>query len=271
MAEITNDISYLRDYIIKELDTTDKKLIFYIYGKPGSGKSTISAYLTELINNHYKSKPLEIDLDGVRCSKEYLGINGQEKTSIQKYDFKIENRNPVCCHIKMDGFHIPWQELKPELREYRGCSESFDVDQVLKLNELLLCEDDWSLLTIPDFDHQLKDPTRAQTKINFNSRLIIFEGLYMMLDIGKWSEISKLVEVSKNNNIGNTKTIKIIRIDGGNVKALSERVAKRHLKSGLVDTLEEGIDRYFKNDLKNSEVIEKNSNTSFDDFVFINE
>lgn len=284
------DIKDLADHIINKLnletveaqrkDSSDGRLVLLVYGEPGSGKTTYTEQLVQYLNkqphvgtnNHVTvhESPIEI----------YQGKGGSQ-TQICRYlndtDIVMETI-PFAIHLKMDGFHLPLSLLSPELKQRRGCEESFDSSLVVKLVELLVNDngkdnDDsnaWSYLSIPDFDHSIKDPTNPGTYVSRQTKIVILEGLYLMLDRYPWLKIPKIVESMRENPTGCKHSIQIAHIIGGSEEETAFRVGMRHLKAGLVSTYDEGRQRYFLNDKNNADLVREHSITKFDDWIINN-
>ncbi|TID30199.1 hypothetical protein CANINC_001206 [Pichia inconspicua] len=259
-------IEQLAEELISCANVTDQRVVVLIYGPPGSGKSTVAEKLVELINRN------TIDVPAINCStskpfKVYTGFGGTQ-TQICEYrnePISNENKIPAAIHLKMDGFHLPLAKLTNELITRRGCHESFDSKLVVRLCELL-ANNEWSSLSIPDFDHQKKDPVNPGIRLNAASKIVVFEGLYLMLDVPPWNDIPKMVSELK----GDKYPIKVVKINGGDTNELAERVAKRHYNCGLVKSYEEGLERYYANDIHNANLVISNSIESLTDYVVDN-
>ncbi|EDO15497.1 hypothetical protein Kpol_467p9 [Vanderwaltozyma polyspora DSM 70294] len=187
--------------------------------------------------------------------------------------------------IPMDGFHLTRKCLdnfKDPVNAHRrrGSPSTFDSNNFLQLCKLLAetsntkiplsrfqnsDNDDvdavWEKLAktftsdvqdiyIPGFDHSLKDPTSNQYCINGFTRIMIFEGLYLLYDQENWSKIYQV--------LSGTDALLIWNIDIDEA-VIQDRVAKRHLNSGLVNTFEEGIDKFQVNDLLNARSIRQHT------------
>lgn len=259
-------ISQLAEELIFKADkSVNQRVVVLIYGPPGSGKSTIAGQLVNLINEKTACVP------GIKCDskipyKVYTGFGGEQTQICEYRDEKVCDDNiPLAIHLQMDGFHLPLSKLTPELVQRRGCHESFDAKLVVQLCDLL-SNSDWSSLSIPDFDHEIKDPTNPGIRLNANSKIVVLEGLYLMLDVSPWNQIPELVKKLKNTDY----PVTIVRIDGGNTEELSARVAKRHFKCGLVNSYEEGLAKYYANDIHNAKVVVSQSMDSLADYIIDN-
>lgn len=102
---------------------------------------------------------------------------------------------------------------------------------------------------IPSFDHAKKDPTVRGNLVSKFTRVLIFEGLYLLYDKENWKTIYSTL----------TDTGAVIFLNLKVPEAtLEDRVAQRHLKSGLVDSLEAGVNKFRQNDLLNAREIANN-------------
>lgn len=282
------DIKELADNILNRLDlqnrtqkepSSDGRLLLLVYGEPGSGKTTYTEQLVEYLNEQcngvigtYKNNmiihepPIEM----------YQGKGGSQ-TQICRYrnatDIEMETI-PFAIHLKMDGFHLPLSILSSELKQRRGCEESFDSSLVVKLIELLVNDNEdangWNYLSIPDFDHSIKDPTNPGSYVSCRTKIVVLEGLYLMLDRYPWLKIPQIVESMRENPNGNKHSVQIAHIIGGNEEETAFRVGMRHLKAGLVSAYDEGRQRYFLNDRNNAELVREHSITKFDDWIINN-
>ncbi|KAJ3224540.1 putative kinase [Clydaea vesicula] len=86
------------------------------------------------------------------------GIPGSGKTTFAKKlaTYIHETYNVKTIHISMDGFHLPKEELK-----------RFSVF----------------------FDHKIGDPVFGDIEVSFDTRILIFEGLYLSFNENVWRDI----------------------------------------------------------------------------------
>lgn len=207
---------------------------------------------------------------------EIIGRGGQANA------FTIANHRLSKCHdisiaqtIPMDGFHLSRRCLdcfkdptQAHLR--RGSPPTFDSNNFLQLCKVLArtctvtppacpsssCFEFMSktflsnmpTITIPGFDHKMKDPTPNQYSIDPYTRVLVFEGLYLLYDNANWRSIHKTLLDTGALLVWN------VDIEEG---VIAERVAKRHLEAGLVTTLDDGMQRFQLNDLINARLIKK--------------
>lgn len=213
--------------------------------------------------------------------------------SIQVKHEKVKVPNVSAVRIAqivpMDGFHLSRKCLdhfKNPLvaHQRRGSPQTFDSNNYLQLCKLLAetCEikphfspsksssnvfdklcasfsDAVPSIYVPGFDHSLKDPSKYQHCINAFTRVLVLEGLYLLLDVENWREIYPIMK--------STDAIIICNIDIDE-KVIEQRVARRHVISGLAQSLEEGLERFRANDLLNARLIKKKT-IEADDIITI--
>ncbi|QHS73039.1 Yfh7p [Saccharomyces paradoxus] len=190
-----------------------------------------------------------------------------------------QNSINIAQIVPMDGFHLSRRCLDlfkdpKTAHKRRGSPSTFDSNNFLQLCKILaktsLCKvssHGKSYLTssvfeklsktfsqavpdifIPGFDHALKDPTQDQYCISKFTRIVILEGLYLLYDQENWKEIYQ--------TLADTGALLVYKIDI-DYEVTEERVAKRHLQSGLVTTISEGREKFRSNDLLNGKDIDK--------------
>lgn len=204
-----------------------------------------------------------------------IRIKKDSPISAPKGDIKIAQIVP------MDGFHLSREHLDhfvdPVMaHKRRGSPMTFDSNNCLQMCKILAktcnvkpsfspeilkdaplferISDSFSAnmpsIYIPGFDHALKDPTTDQYCIDAFTRIIVVEGLYLLLDDENWKQIYPTFE--------STHAAIVWKLDSS-METLETRVAKRHLASGLVSTFTEGVERFKLNDLLNAVTIRDNS------------
>lgn len=164
----------------------------------------------------------------------------------------------------MDGYHLTRAQLSamPDpatAHARRGAEFTFDGASFLKLVQALkdplpvpppststAAGDDATAypphtILAPSFDHAVKDPKEDDIPILPTQRIVVFEGNYIALDKEPWRSASKLMD-----------EVWFVEVD---FAVARKRLAKRHVKAGLVETEEEGDRRATENDLPNGEEI----------------
>eukprot|EP01080_Neovahlkampfia_damariscottae_P008378 gene8378-203_t len=155
MNETYNEL--VEHLLKKTKDQNSNKYFVGIAGSPGSGKSTISLKILELLNK----------------------------------------KNPnICGIVGMDGFHFYKSELdKMENVEYayRRRGSPFTFNSLAFYNTLLNLKKNNSG-KVPSFDHKLGDPIEEDITITEENKIIIVEGNYLFLQEGNWKKISNFFD-----------------------------------------------------------------------------
>ncbi|CAI8492917.1 unnamed protein product [Hanseniaspora opuntiae] len=268
-------VNNLFDQICRKLDNTQAPLLVIIGGVPGAGKTTITNLLRGKLNDYFK-KNVDISLndhynEDAVTEKEILqdiAVNFELESGIQTHDVDF------ISTIPMDGFHVPMSVLtqykdSPEFIAKRGHYTTFDSKNYIEFVRVLCLiiskcmaynKEDQQIgfeLRYPGFDHAVGDPRANAYQLNIqsqglmNPRVIILEGLYNLFDESNYGK--DIAETIKKYNIPHVSYF----IDSTDAE-LEERVSKRHLESGLVKSLEEGIVRFRNNDLKNGRLVRDN-------------
>lgn len=313
--EETYDTLARRAIEILEKSERHRVLIFVI-GIPGSGKSTTARRVVEKIN---EMKPLEksekrLDKKLKRfITDDYIDklpdFDPEEKIPFEDESFqprkqifpnettKISCRgleiDSICIKppkgdnasyaqvVPMDGFHLPRKVLdqfhdSDFAHKRRGSPFTFDSNLVvcaiglLKTTCLIGVEDAETRvpdIDLPGFDHCLKDPTMCGVHISSNTRILVVEGLYLLLKDSPWDGIGRMFGKTTD---GGAPTL---GVDSAPIPddffefwkievpetAARVRVAKRHLESGLASCIEKGEERFDMNDGINGKRVDLNS------------
>ncbi|KAK4162610.1 ATP-dependent kinase [Cladorrhinum sp. PSN259] len=198
---------------LKLLETpADQRLLIAIAGPPGSGKTTLAQLLTSTLN-------ARSDLSSPSSSS-----------------------SPFATFVPMDGYHYSRAQLDlfpdpQEAHRRRGSEFTFDgqsfIELVKRVSKAYGKEDVYA----PSFDHARKDPLEGEIKIEKDVRVVVFEGNYILLPNAPWSQVLPLYSLKFFINAPTS--------------VLRARLAARHVRAGLVPTLELGQDRADFNDIPN--------------------
>lgn len=150
----------------------------------------------------------------------------------------------------MDGYHLSREQLSamPDpttAHARRGAAFTFDAPAFLTLVKKLrapLCPESGTLYA-PSFDHAVKDPVPNDIPIHPNTRILIFEGLYLSLGTGapEWKEAAEMMD-----------ELWFVEVDE---KRARDRLIARHVKSGIAKDAEDAANRADENDLVNGREI----------------
>ena len=144
--------------------------------------------------------------------------------------------------VGLDGWHLTRAQLDsmpdPKLaHDRRGSHWTFDphsyVDFIRRLKEPV-SPDATITITAPSFDHAVKDPCPHAVSILPEHRIIMIEGLYTFLSLSPWVEAGKLLDERW-----------LVELDS---TVASDRLVKRHVKSGVAKDLEKAQWRAVEND-----------------------
>lgn len=162
----------------------------------------------------------------------------------------LESSDNVAAFVPMDGYHLSREQLSamPDpttAHARRGAAFTFDAPAFLTLVKKLrapLCPESGTLYA-PSFDHAVKDPVPNDIPIHPNTRILIFEGLYLSLGTGapEWKEAAEMMD-----------ELWFVEVDE---KRARDRLIARHVKSGIAKDAEDAANRADENDLVNGREI----------------
>lgn len=185
-------------------------------GIPGSGKTTLAASVAERISQLEKHAGKDfavcISMDGYHLSRAQLAAMPDPATAI--------HRRGAAFTFDAEGFY----QLVKSLREPLTASSPN--------------------VYAPSFDHAIKDPVADDIAIFPQSRVVIFEGLYLSLNREPWSSAASLLDESW-----------FIEIDREIARA---RLVKRHVASGIVPDAVAAEHRISSTDFLNADDIMDN-------------
>lgn len=155
---------------------------------------------------------------------------------------------PIAAVLPMDGFHYSRAFLNTllnheEAHERRGAHWTFDAKAVVDLVRQLHAsrENVTDILWAPSFDHKIKDPVPMAIRISPDTRIVIVEGNWLLYDQHPWNQI-----------VGYADDTWFVDVEP---HLALQRVAARHLTSGIEKTLEAALDRARNNDMRNGEEV----------------
>lgn len=92
-----------------------------------------------------------------------------------------------------------------------------------------------NVITAPSFSHELKDPTPDAIAVLPSHRIVIIEGLYVLLSLDRWKEAAKLLDERW-----------YVEVD---YDVARKRLVRRHVVTGVTGTEEEARIRADNNDI----------------------
>lgn len=182
------------------------------------------------------------------------GIPGSGKTTLatlvaERLSQRYGHNSLYALPVSMDGYHLTRHALSklPNAEEAiarRGAAFTFDADRFLDLIINLKQPLPGPTIVAPTFDHKRKDPVEGDMLIDKKNKIVIVEGNYVALDEDLWRDSKKLMD-----------EVWFVDVDESIARM---RLAARHLRSGIVQTIEDGDKRAVENDLVNGrEILEK--------------
>lgn len=203
------------------------RLLIAVAGIPGSGKSTLASSVAKGVN----------DLHHTKFHKQYP--NSPAKSPSQQ---------DIASVVPLDGYHLTRKQLSemPNAEEAvfrRGAAFTFDGDKYLKLVEEVRkpLGPETNTIYAPSFDHAVKDPVEDDIPIAPTTQVVIFEGLYTMLDREPWRDAAKLMD-------------ELWFIDVPMDLAVA-RLVKRHVASGISSDPDHARIRVLESDMRNGREI----------------
>jgi pantothenate kinase len=144
---VLKDINEALARVKELLNKSQKRIVIGIVGKPGAGKSTLTAHL---INNL---------------------------------------PNDSAALIPMDGYHLSNKQLsKLGLSDRKGAFNTFDSDGFVKLLKRVN-EESGKDIYFPVFYREIEESYAADGVVPANTKLVITEGNYLLLDKGGWEVV----------------------------------------------------------------------------------
>lgn len=130
----------------------------------------------------------------------------------------------------------------------RGAAFTYDAEGFLRFVQTLRqrCSlESPSSTYAPSFDHAIKDPVSDDIEIHTETRIILIEGNYCALAREPWSSAAKLMD-----------EVWFVDVDR---EVARERLARRHVASGICPDLERAHDRIRTTDFLNADDIVENT------------
>ncbi len=186
----------------------------------------------------------------INQSRYFIAISGApasgKSTISEKLKSELNSNNQTSSVLQMDGFHLDNNILETKkLIERKGAPETFDVLGLL--NCLLRLKNEGEVI-VPIFDRSLELSRSSALVISENTKIIIVEGNYLLLDQEPWRKIHNFFDTT-------------IMIDCDK-DILEKRLIERWESYGLSN--DQIKNKVYKNDLPNGlKVISKSISAKF--------
>ncbi|MFF0271364.1 nucleoside/nucleotide kinase family protein [Kribbella sp. NPDC004536] len=127
-----------------------------------------------------------------------LGIAGSPGAGKSTYAERLVRELKALGHpvalVPMDGFHLAQTALTElGLTAVKGAPETFDVDGYAALLRRLR-QRSGRTVWVPRFDRDLEEPIAAGLAVPDETRLVVTEGNYLLLDQGPWATVRPLLD-----------------------------------------------------------------------------
>jgi pantothenate kinase len=129
---------------------------------------------------------------GRRAVLGIAGAPGAGKTTLAE-ELVQAIGTPWAAHVPMDGFHLADVELdRLGLRDRKGAPDTFDALGYAGLLRRLR-EDEDDVVYAPGFERTLEQPIAGAIPVFRDTRLIVSEGNYLLIDEGRWAKVRPLM------------------------------------------------------------------------------
>ena len=160
------------------------------------------------------------------------GIPGAGKSEFSKQLLKELEDSVV---VPMDGYHIERKDLSEADMLVRGAPHTFHYK---KFRDDLILLKEKKQGKFPSFDHSLKDPVHEDIVVTPEHRYVVVEGLYLYIEEWGLKDIFDF-QVFLNCDLD----------------IAMERLAKRHVLTGIEPDIDSGKERVSRSDKKNAILI----------------
>ena len=97
--------------------------------------------------------------------------------------------------VPMDGFHLAQAELLRLGRaDRKGAPDTFDSAGYVALLRRLRLHTPGETVYAPAFDREIEEPIAGAIAVHPDTRLVITEGNYLLLDDGPWAHVAALLD-----------------------------------------------------------------------------
>ena len=151
---VAADVSSLAERIRSLGERDTRRVIIGIAGPPGAGKTTLAKGLVERLAG------------------------------------RPDWRDSAAAHVPMDGFHLADAELdRLGRRDRKGAPDTFDAAGYAALLGRIAAGED---VLAPGFERDLDQPIAQSLPVTANTRYVITEGNYLLLDEPGWRAAREL-------------------------------------------------------------------------------
>ncbi len=153
----------------------------------------MTAPISPTVPTSYLLHLRELLRDGRRKLLGLVGPPGAGKSTLA---LALQHAFPdVSQVVSMDGFHLANVELQRlGLAASKGAPATFDSAGYASLLERLRHQRADEIVYAPDFRREIEEPVAGAVPIFPETRLVITEGNYLLLDSGHWARVAPLLD-----------------------------------------------------------------------------
>jgi pantothenate kinase len=130
---------------------------------------------------------------GRRCLLGLVGAPGAGKSTLAAA--LQQQLGELAQVVPMDGFHLANVELQRlGLAGRKGAPETFDSAGYVALLRRLRDQQPHERIYAPEFLRELEEPIAGAIGVDAQTRLVITEGNYLLLEQGHWAEVAGLLD-----------------------------------------------------------------------------
>ncbi len=174
--------------------------------------------------------------------RKLLGLVGPPGSGKSTLALALQQAFPeVSQVVPMDGFHLANVELQRLGRAGRkGAPDTFDGAGYLALLQRLRYQGANDTVYAPEFRREIEEPVAGAIPVFPQTRLVITEGNYLLLDGGHWTEIAALLD-----------DVWYVEVDN---RLRTDRLVQRHEQFGR--SRQDALDWVAGTDERNARLIE---------------
>jgi pantothenate kinase len=145
------------------------------------------------IAEHYLERLKKLLAGGERRLIGLVGAPGAGKSTLAE---ALAAAFPAVSQVvPMDGFHLANAELARLGRGHRkGAPDTFDSAGYAALLRRIRHQSADEIVYAPAFDRALEEPVAGSIPVQAETRLIITEGNYLLLEDGHWAKVASLLD-----------------------------------------------------------------------------
>jgi pantothenate kinase len=153
----------------------------------------MTAPILPIVPSGYLARVRELLQDGQRKLLGLVGPPGAGKSTLAlalQHAFA-----DISQVVTMDGYHLANVELRRLGRaERKGAPDTFDSAGYAATLQRLRQQRPDEIVYAPEFRREIEEPVAGAIPIFPQTRLVITEGNYLLLDSGRWSNVAALLD-----------------------------------------------------------------------------